>query len=457
MAERPTILFVDDDPKAGELMLRFSEGAAYDCLVYQNPTEALEHFRSHGADLVVSDLRMPAMDGTALLGEVRALDADTPFVIITGYANVDDAIEAMRLGATDFIKKPFDMDELRVLIERTLERGALVRENRLLRRQLSDERQRFDMVGHSAAMEQVYTVIDKIADIRCNVIIEGESGTGKELAARAIHYHSQFAERPFVVIDCGALTDTLLESELFGHEKGAFTGAVQAKQGLLEAASGGTVFLDEIGNISDNMQTKLMRVVQEQQVTPVGGLKPRGIDVRFIVATNRDLEELISAGRFRHDLYHRLNVVKLRMPGLRERRDDIPLLVKHFVERFATQYQRQVTGFDAPSMQRLVEYDWPGNVRELANLVERHVALADTEVMHLDELPRAPGGSGLDDDLPSLQELERRYILKLLERFDGSREKTAATLGINKSTLWRKLQGYRQGDRAGDGRAFSDD
>jgi len=446
MAERPTILFVDDDPRAGELMLRFSEGAAYDCVVFQDPTEALAHFRASGADLVVSDLRMPAMDGTALLGEIRRLDADTPFVIVTGYANVDDAIEAMRLGATDFIKKPFDMDELRVLIERTLERRALVRENRLLRRQLSDERTRFDMVGHSAAMQEVYGVIEKIADIRCNVIVEGESGTGKELAARAIHHHSQFAERPFIVIDCGALTDTLLESELFGHEKGAFTGAVQAKQGLLEAASGGTVFLDEIGNISDNMQTKLMRVVQEQQVTPVGGLKARAIDVRFIVATNRDLEELIREGRFRHDLYHRLNVVKLRMPPLRERRDDVPLLVNHFVERFATQYRRDVTGFDAATMQRLVEYDWPGNVRELANLVERHVALADAQVMHLDALPSRTAGDTLDADLPPLQELERRYILKLLERFGGNRERTAATLGINKSTLWRKLQSYKSED-----------
>jgi len=449
MAERPTILFVDDDPRAGELMLRFSEGAAYDCIVFQDPTQALAHFRASGADLVVSDLRMPAMDGTALLGEVRQLDADTPFVIVTGYANVDDAIEAMRLGATDFIKKPFDMDELRVLIEKTLERRALVRENRLLRRQLSDERSRFDMVGHSTAMQEVYAVIEKIADIRCNVIIEGESGTGKELAARAIHHHSQFAERPFIVIDCGALTDTLLESELFGHEKGAFTGAVQAKQGLLEAASGGTVFLDEIGNISDNMQTKLMRVVQEQQVTPVGGLKARTIDVRFIVATNRDLEELIREGRFRHDLYHRLNVVKLRMPPLRERRDDIPLLVNHFVERFATQYHRDVNGFDAATLQRLVEYDWPGNVRELANLVERHVALADAPIMHLDALPSLTVGDALDADLPSLQELERRYILKLLERFGGNREKMAATLGINKSTLWRKLQSYKT-EGAGD-------
>ncbi len=449
MAEtRPVILFVDDDPKAGELMLRFSEGASYDCEVYQSPHEALARFRASGADLIVSDLRMPEMDGMDFLAEVRRENNEVPFVIITGYANVDNAIEAMRLGANDFIKKPFDMDEMRVLIEKTLRHKALVQENRLLRRQLADERSRFGMVGHATAMQDVYAIIDKIADIRCNVIIEGESGTGKELAARAIHYQSQYADRPFIVIDCGALTDTLLESELFGHEKGAFTGAVQTKPGLLEAASGGTVFLDEIGNISDNMQTKLMRVVQEQQITRVGGVRPIGIDVRFIVATNRNLEEMVREGRFRHDLYHRLNVVKLRMPALRERREDIPLLIQFFVERFATQYHRDVTGFDAESMQALSEYDWPGNVRELANLVERHIALADGPVMHLRELPRVSGDGAIDSDFPSLQELERRYILKVLDRYGGNREKTAATLNINKSTLWRKLQAYRRDGEA---------
>lgn len=441
---KPVILFVDDDPKAGELMLRFSDTAPYTVRVFQDPQQALETFRQQGADLIVTDLRMPGLNGTELLQAVRNLDASVPVIIITGYANVDDAIHALRLGASDFIKKPFDLDELQVLIEKTLSHTALLKENRLLKRQLHDEQQRFGMIGQSIAMQAIYHTIEKIADIRCNVIIEGESGTGKELAARAIHYQSQFADQPLVIIDCGGLSENLLESELFGHEKGAFTGAYQAKQGLLEAASGGTVFLDEIGNISPAMQNKLLRVVQEQQITRVGGIHPIDIDVRFIVATNRELADMVRRGEFREDLYHRLNVVAFRMPPLRQRRDDIPLLIQHFVEQLASRYHRNVTGFDAASMQRLLQYDWPGNVRELHNLVERHIVLADGQVMHLQDLPGPRRGEQIDSDQPNLEELERRYILKLLDRFDQNREKTATTLGINKSTLYRKLQGYRR-------------
>jgi DNA-binding NtrC family response regulator len=441
--KQPHILFVDDDPKAGELMLRFSEGADYSCSVYQSPLEALEAFKQQGADMVVSDLSMPQMSGTQLLAAVRQLNSEVPFVIITGYSSVDNAIEALRLGASDFIKKPFDMDELRLLIEKTLSHEKLTRENRLLKRQIKDEQQRYHMVGQAPAIQAVYKVIDKIADVRCNVIIEGESGTGKELAARAIHTHSQLADKPFIVIDCGALTDTLLESELFGHEKGAFTGAMQSKKGLLETATGGSVFLDEIGNISEAMQTKLLRVVQEQQVVRVGGVTPIDIDVRFIVATNQDLERMVAEGSFRADLYHRLNVVKLHMPALRERREDIPTLVQTFIDQFAQRYHRDVSGFDADSMQKLMQYDWPGNIRELRNLVERYVALAEQPQLHLDEKLEVPEQrSGMFSDEPSLDELERRYIMYLLDKYDGNRELMATTLGINKSTLWRKLKQY---------------
>jgi DNA-binding NtrC family response regulator len=448
MSKQPDILFVDDDPKAGELLLRFSEGASYQCHVFQDAEQALAHYRDNGADLIISDLRMPKLTGIELLREVRLIDKLVPFIIVTGYADVESAIEAMRLGASDFIKKPFDMDELCLQIDKTLQHEALVRENRLLKRQITDERSRFGMVGHARAIQDVYAIIEKIADIRCNVIIEGESGTGKELAARAIHMQGQYADKPFIVIDCGALTDTLLESELFGHEKGAFTGAVSSKPGLLETASAGTVFLDEIGNISDAMQIKLLRVVQEQQVTRVGGIKPIKIDVRFIVATNQDLEARSAQGTFRHDLYHRLNVVKIRMPSLRERREDIPLLVQNFIDQFNEQYHRSVKGFDAASMRKLMDHSWPGNIRELRNLVERHIALADSDMMTLGDLselkPAQISGDGIDADLPSLAELERRYILKLLELFNDNRERTAETLGINKSTLWRKLQSYRE-------------
>ena len=442
--QSPRIIFVDDDPNAGELMLRFSEEASYSCTVFRLPHMALEHFKKEGADLIVSDLRMPKMTGVELLHEVRQHTPDIPFIIITGFANVDDAIEALRLGASDFIKKPFDMDELQILIEKTLGHHALLEENNLLKRQLKLEQNNFGMIGSSQNMQDIYQLIHKISDIRCNVIIQGESGTGKELAARAVHYESQFADKPFVVIDCGSLTDTLLESELFGHEKGAFTGAQKTKQGLLEIASGGTVFLDEIGNISDSMQTKLMRVIQEKQITRVGGLQPIDIDVRFIVASNKDLERLAVANEFRHDLYHRLNVVKLTMPPLREHRDDIPLLVQHFINIYSKNFQREIKNFDKDAMKKLMTHDWPGNVRELQNLVERSVALADSPIMKLEEITGLRSTDTIDSDLPSLEELERRYILKLLDRFDDSRDKTAETLGINKSTLWRKLQQYKE-------------
>ena len=445
MTSRPDILFIDDDPKAGELMMRFSEDASFNCHVFQEPLSALAYFKHAGADLIVSDLRMPGLTGTELLKEIRQLNPDVPFIIITGFANVDNAIEAIRLGASDFIKKPFDMDELQVLIEKNLGVQQLIEENRRLKKQLKGTVPS-GMIGSAPPVKEIYKIIEKIADIRCNVIIEGESGTGKELAARAIHEESQFSDQPFVVIDCGSLSDTLLESELFGHEKGAFTGAHQAKQGLLEVASGGTVFLDEIGNISDAMQTKLMRAIQEKQITHVGGTEPIDIDVRFIVATNRDIEKMVVDGDFRHDLYHRLNVIKFTMPPLRERRSDIPLLVKHFIDHFNQTYNRDVEGFDNESMQKLIDHDWPGNIRELQNLVEKNIALADGKTMHLKELSSLRGDVGIDSDLPTLSELEKRYIYKVLERFNNSREKTAETLGINKSTLWRKLQNYKETD-----------
>ncbi|MBI3562338.1 MAG: sigma-54-dependent Fis family transcriptional regulator [Gammaproteobacteria bacterium] len=449
---RPSIVFIDDEPKAGELMRRFSQGAAYDCSVFQDPRLALAHIKHHGSQLIISDLRMPQLTGLELLQAVREFDAEVPFIIITGYAEVESAIEAMRLGATDFIKKPFDMDELRLQIEKTLRLEALTQENRLLKRQLHNEQQRYGMVGQAKALHPIYNLIAKLADIRCNVIIQGESGTGKELVARAIHTQGQYADHPFVVIDCGALSDTLLESELFGHEKGAFTGAVKRKSGLLESAAGGTVFLDEIGNISDALQVKLLRVVQEQQITHVGGVRPIKIDVRFIVATHQDLEARVAAGTFRHDLYHRLNVVKLHLPSLRERREDLPLLIDYFMQRFAAQYHRSISGFDPSSMQQLLQHSWPGNVRELQNLIERHVALADGPVLHLDGLSQLKtpqssanpfAGTGIDADNPSLEELERRYIIKVLTLHHHNRELTAAQLGINKSTLWRKLQQYK--------------
>ncbi len=451
-----TVFFVDDDPRAGELMARFCAAEPLACRVFQDPARALAAYDRQGADLVVTDLRMPGMTGIDLLRALRERDAELPVIVITAYSSVEDAIQALRLGAADFVKKPYDPEELLVQIRHNLERVRLRRENRLLRRELRERQGTAGLLGESAAMAGVRRMIAKLAEVRCNVIIQGESGTGKELAARAIHDQGPEADAPFVVIDCGALTETLLESELFGHEKGAFTGAAATRRGLLEQASGGTVFLDEIGNISDALQTKLLRVIQEQQVVRVGGGRPIPIDVRFIAATHRDLEAMVAAGEFRHDLYHRLQVVTLRLPPLRERREDIPLLVRHFTAQFAARYGRQVDGFDPASLERLCTRPWPGNVRELRNVVERHIALADGPVLRLEDHERAPEPE-LDADQPSLAELERRYILRTLRRCGGSRERTAAALGINKSTLWRKLRQYRQdADGQGPGKAEGD-
>ncbi len=334
MSKQVDVLFVDDEAKACDLFVRFCKGSPCRPHVFQDPHAALAHFKAHGADLLITDLRMPGMDGIELLGEVRQIDGEVPAIVITAYSTVNAAISALRLGAVDFLKKPFDMQELLALIDRVLNHSQLQHEVRLLRKQLKAERQRKELIGESDAIREVYRTVEKIADVRCNVIILGESGTGKELLAKAIHHSSSSPETPLVTVDCGALNDTLLESELFGHEKGAFTGAVGTKRGLLEVADGGTVFLDEIGNISDAMQAKLLRVIQEGHLTRVGGVKPIDFDVRWLVATNRDLAQMVGDGEFREDLYHRLNVVSITMPPLRERGSDITSLIMHFVDSF---------------------------------------------------------------------------------------------------------------------------
>lgn len=443
----PLIYFVDDEAKAGELFLRFCQGCEFEVRLFQNATEALSAYRDRQAAVVITDYNMPGMDGLQMMREMLDINPDLAVIMVTGYATVDNVLEAMRLGAVDFIRKPYDMEELVLLVKRCLANMQIKQENRLLKRRLSHEREYLGMIGKSPALKSVQAIIEKIADIRCHVLIEGESGTGKELVAKAIHEASQDADKPFVVIDCGAMSDSLLESELFGHEKGAFTGAAHSKRGLLEEASGGTVFLDEICNISDAMQTKLLRVVQENQVVRVGGLKPIQVDLRFVAATNRNLEQMIADGLFREDLYHRLHVIKIDMPPLRQRRDDIPMLIENFIHEFAERYGRDVQAFDGDSMQRLIQHHWPGNIRELKNIVERHVALAEPgEAMQLSEMAiSASSGkpvavSGEREDWPDLKSLEQGYIEEVLQHVKGNREQAAQILGINKSTLWRKLK-----------------
>ncbi|WP_407276021.1 sigma-54-dependent transcriptional regulator [Halothiobacillus sp. DCM-1] len=449
------IVFVDDDPRASALFTRFAETEGLSVQGFQSVRAAQAWLENHAADLIISDLKMPDITGLEFLAWVRERTPATPFVLITGYSTLDDAIEALRRGANDFIKKPYEPAELVRLVRALLKDGQPASTPAFTAAERS-------MLGQSPAIAGVYRVIDKIADVRINVMIEGESGSGKELAARAIHDRSHFADKPYIVIDCGALTDTLLENELFGHEKGAYTGASSTKPGLLEVASGGTVFLDEIGNISDAMQVKLLRVIQEQQIMRVGGVTPIRIDVRFIVASNRDLAEMVAAGQFRHDLYHRLHVVRLRIPPLRERKEDIPILIDHFIRHFAARYNRPAERFSPACMQRIIAYAWPGNVRELKNMIERAVALSSGPELRLDqEAETTPpwatalvrpmsGAEAIDADFPTLDQLERRYIEKLLKTYDGNREKTAQTLGINKSTLWRKLQSWGGASAADD-------
>lgn len=448
------ILFVDDDPVTGQVMQRHCDSAGYICQVYQSPRKCLDEFSRGGADVVVTDLRMPEMTGFDVLKEIRSIDPEVPVLVMTGYSSVENAVEAMKHGASDFIKKPFDFEELKLMIERAIRSQRLRDENEMLRQQLHTPDVHYGMIGETDTMKGLFSTIKKVAEVSCNVIITGESGTGKELVARALHEYSPRKDMPFVVVDCGALTETLLETELFGHEKGAFTGASYRKKGLMERASGGTLFLDEISNISDAMQMKLMRAIEDQKLTRVGGTDQTSIDLRIIAATNRDLEAMVGQGEFRHDFYHRLNVVNINVPPLCERKKDIPSLVEYFVTDFARRYNREVSGFDQNSLNRMCEARWQGNIRELRNAVERCVILAEKPVLFWEPSPEpavtitsaTTTGSALPsgDDFIPLKDLEREYISRVLRYAAGRKTEAARILGIDKTTLWRKLRRYEQ-------------
>lgn len=449
MSSKPIrIMFVDDDLVTGKIMKRNCNHAKYSCEVFQDAESCLQAFQSDGADILVTDLRMPGMNGFDLLSNIREFDQDVPVLVMTGYSSVENAVEAMRRGATDFIKKPFDFEELRLRLDRTMKAVHLKNENRLLKKRIGSKRNRFGMIGDTPVMKTLFSTIEKLAEVSCSAIISGESGTGKELVARALHDYSLRKEAPFVAIDCGALSDTLLESELFGHEKGAFTGATQRKYGLMEQADGGTLFLDEICNISDNMQTKLMRAIESRSITRVGGTTAIPIDVRILVASNQNLDELVEEKKFRHDFYHRLNVVTIRVPSLSERREDIPALVEHYVEEFAEQYGRRVQGFDSVSLKQICEAAWPGNIRELRNTIERSVILADGPVLRWDAFNNEVEVEAdfpiqfSDDEFLPLEKLEQEYISHVLRCCNGKKNQAAKLLGIDKTTLWRKLRRY---------------
>lgn len=436
------LFFVDDDPVANQLFQRTCDKLQYDCRVFDSADQCLERIRQEVPGIVLTDLNMPGMDGFQLIETINSEWPQLPVIAITGQSSVERAVKAMRAGASDFVKKPYEIEELKSTIQRNLQYAGLSASGSM--EKTRDSVVDYGMIGDSAEMHRIYRMIDKLSVVDCPVVISGESGSGKELAARAIHNTGPRRDEPFIAIDCGSLPDALLESELFGHVKGAFTDATDNRTGLLVAAAGGTVFLDEIGNISASMQTKLLRVMQEHTVTPVGSNQPEHIHARFICASNRDLSGMVDAGEFRHDLYHRINVVTLPMPGLSQRREDIPLLINRFIQEFSEKYTVPARHFSAEQQDKLCRLNWKGNIRELKNYVERCIILAEGETLDDISLPEnTPVATGQScGEFISLAELEKRHIKQVLKSVDGNQNKAATILGISRTTLWRKINEY---------------
>jgi two-component system response regulator HydG len=408
--------------------------------------EALGVLEQSAVDILITDLKVPQLGGLELLKQVRATYPQIAVMVLTQYGTIETAVQATQLGAMDYVTKPFHVEELRTKMQRLVHAIELSQENRVLREQLRTRPGFGGLIGVSAKMQRVYKMVEKVSQHTYPVLILGESGTGKELVARSIHFSGARQQKPFVPVDCSGLVATLIESELFGYVKGAFTGAQQTRQGLLETAEGGTVFLDEIGDLPIDLQAKLLRALQEREVRPVGATERVRINLRVIAATNRDLESAIRTGGFRQDLYFRLNVVQIKLPSLRERKSDIPLLVSSFLEKFSDS-QRAVRTLSEDAMRRLMAYDWPGNVRELENAIERAVALGTGPILHVGDLPSnlqysSDDNSSDGDDLLALDVMERRAILRALRETGGDKLAAARLLGIGKTTLYRKLKQY---------------
>src|SRR5487761_809913 len=443
------VLVVDDEPSSRQLCVEVLEELGHGAHAVDSPAAALRVLEDGQIDIVLSDVRMPGGSGLDLLHRIKESHPGVDVLVMTGFGSIPEAVEAVKMGAYDYITKPFKVEDFRRLFERLVEKQRLAAENRLLREELKTQRGFADFVGTSGAMQQVYQMILKVSGKRHPVLILGESGTGKELVARAIHQYSPVREKSFVPVDCGALTPSLIESELFGHVRGAFTGAVQARTGLLAAAGGGTVFLDEIGELPVELQAKLLRALQEREIRPIGGNETYPLHARVIAATNRNLEEEIGEGRFREDLYFRLNVVSMLLPPLRMRKSDIPALVQVIMARHGAA-DEGITGFAAEAMERLMVYHWPGNVRELENCVQHAIALGSGPLLGVGELPAAilrHIAEPLDGNMANtMQELERRAIMRALESSGGDRVRAAKLLGIGKTTIYRKLKEYGLGD-----------
>ena len=442
------ILVVEDEDIARRNLEHILKKEGYTVIAANSGAKALELLRHQDFDLVLTDLKMEKVDGMQVLAKSRELHPYTEVIMITGYATVDSAVAAMKEGAYHYIAKPYKIDEIRQIVGQALVKRRLQLENLELKESLKKAQPVPFIVGKNKAIIQVLKTIQQISSSDTNVLILGESGTGKELAAKAIHHLSPRSEKRFVAFNCGSFSDELMANELFGHEKGAFTGAVQEKKGLLQAADGGTVFLDEIGDMPMSMQVKLLRVLQEKELLRVGGVDPFPVDVRFIAATHRDLQKDVQTGHFRQDLFYRLNVIALQLPPLAERADDIPLLVNHFLAQKRRGMKKEIDAIEPEAMDLLCRYSWPGNVRELENIMERAVALKNGPVILVADLPDYIRNQSIEtyryhpSDIPTLEEQEKRYIQWVLERSEGNKTRAARVMGIDRVSLWRKLKRY---------------
>ncbi|MDH4222541.1 MAG: sigma-54 dependent transcriptional regulator [candidate division Zixibacteria bacterium] len=448
--EKPKIMVIDDEESMCRFMQIMLQKEGYDVSSTVSSKEALEEIKNKkDYDLVIADLMMPEMNGLELLSRAKNIQPDINFIVMTAYASVDTAIEALKKGAFDYITKPFKVDEIKFAIKKSLEQRKITEENIKLKKQLKKEFGLDNLIGSSPEMIQLKKLIERVADTDSTVLIQGESGTGKELVAKAIHQLSRRADQPFITINCAALPETLLESEVFGHVKGSFTGALRDKEGLFQVANRGTFFMDEIGMTPPAIQVKLLRVLDEQQFTPVGGTKPVEVDVRLIAATNSNLEEEVKLGNFRSDLYYRLNVIPVQIQPLRERKSDIELLIRYFIKKYCEKMMVEEKGIAPESMQSLIDYSWPGNVRELENIIERAVLLTTGELINQNTLPEnilqnKPLGlvQPAQPELPGLESIEKAYIFWVLNQTGWQKSKASQILGIDTSTLYRKIERY---------------
>jgi DNA-binding NtrC family response regulator len=441
------ILVVDDEQIIRDSISFILKKEGFTIEEAANGKIALDRITEQPFDVVITDIEMPVMKGIELLERVMQVSPQTLVLVITAYGSLETAIAALRAGASDYILKPIEFDELLIKLKRMLEARALTVENQLLRREIQREFDASPIVGKSPAMKRVFDTIMTVAGTDSTVLVTGRSGTGKELVARAIHYNSLRRERPFVAVNCGAIPESLIESELFGHKRGSFTGAVTDKMGYFKAAEGGTLFLDEVSEMPFNLQVKLLRAVEQREIVPVGTSTPLGIDIRFVASTNRDLQKEIEEGRFREDLYYRLDVVEIHLPPLADRKEDIPLLVEHFINKYRTELRKSVKGVDAEVMRTMMNHTWKGEVRELSNIIERAVIFSKGDFVLMSDLPdffRSTSRVDLPDDNKPLQqamnELERTYIERILRKYSFDKEQTAAVLGISLPTLYRRIK-----------------